>query len=418
MTTADAAARQQQPPARPRPEPGPAGPRRTLARLQPQARRPVRRPRRRQRRPPERRQRRRPQARHEERRRRPGPGRRGGRADLAGHRLLHRQRRPAGRDHAVRPLQGDRGRRLQLAAAVPDPAPRARGRDADPLHRRRPRHHRALHRPARIGHADRRREHRRDQVRRAVPPERCARLPLREQDAGRHGGAGRRDGGARSGRQDEDGRRARRGARPDRAARARADADHPGPLQGRRRGRRHQPAAGRRAPARAGAGRLRRRAQGRPGARTRQERGAGLCQRRGAARHRYGLAPEGGVRGLQGADRRAGAGRCAALRLGAGRVPEGAAGHARPHVHRRHAADLQQHDQGAGRLQAGFEPAVPAARQADADDRPERAGAPGRRRQPQRRRHRAAAVVGDSGRPPSAGDARARDGRSRDRDVR
>jgi hypothetical protein len=37
--------------------------------------------------------------------------------------------------------------------------------------------------PARIGHADRRREHRRDQVRRAVPPERCARLAVREQVA-------------------------------------------------------------------------------------------------------------------------------------------------------------------------------------------------------------------------------------------
>ena len=64
----------------------------------------------------------------------------GGRgADLAGHRLLHRAGRPAGRHHAVRQLQDHRGRRLQLAPAVPDPAPRAGGRDADPLGRRRPR---------------------------------------------------------------------------------------------------------------------------------------------------------------------------------------------------------------------------------------------------------------------------------------
>ena len=87
-----------------------------------------------------------------------------------------------------------------------------------------------------------------------------------------------------------------------------ADADHPGPLQGRRRSRGHQPAAGRRAPARAGAGRLRRRAQGRPGARARQERSPGLCQRRDPARRRCGVAPEGGGRRLQGPHRGAGPG--------------------------------------------------------------------------------------------------------------
>ena len=68
---------------------------------------------------------------------RPDRRRRG--ADLAGHRLLHRAGRPAGRDHAVRPLQDHRRRRLQLAPAVSDPAPRDRGRHADPLGRRRPR---------------------------------------------------------------------------------------------------------------------------------------------------------------------------------------------------------------------------------------------------------------------------------------
>ena len=179
-------------------------------------------------------------------------------------------------------------------------------RHADPLGRRRPRHRHQGHRPARIGHADRGREHRRDQVRGAVPAERRARLPVREQEPGRGRGAGRRDGGARGGRQDAHGFGAGRGARPDRAARARADADHPGPLQGRHRGGRHQPAAKRRAPARAGAGGLRRRAQGRPGARARQERGPGLCQRRDAARGGLGLAPEGRGRRLQGPDRGAG----------------------------------------------------------------------------------------------------------------
>ena len=162
--------------------------------------------------------------------------------------------------------------------------------------------------PARFGDADRRREHRRDQVRRAVPPERRARLPVREQEPRRRRGAGRRDRGARGGRQDAHGLGPGRGARPDRPARAQPDADHPGPLQGGRRGRGHQPAARRRAPARAGAGRFRRRAQGRPGARARQERSPGLCQRRDSARRRFGGAPEGGSRRLQGPHRGPGPG--------------------------------------------------------------------------------------------------------------
>ena len=123
-----------------------------------------------------------------------------------------------------------------------------------------------------------------------------------------------------------------------------------------------QPAAGR-ASARAGAGRVRRRAQGRPGARARQERGAGLRQRRDPARQRRRLAPDAGGRRLQGAHRGAGPGRRAALQAGAGRIPAGAAGHARPHVHRRDAADLQQRDQDDGGRHARRQPAVPAARQ-------------------------------------------------------
>ena len=79
-----------------------------------------------------------------------------GRADLAGHRLLHRARRSAGGHHPVRQVQQHRGRRFQLASAVPDSAPRDRVCDADPLGGRGARQHRARHRSARVGHADRR----------------------------------------------------------------------------------------------------------------------------------------------------------------------------------------------------------------------------------------------------------------------
>ena len=283
-------------------------------------------------------------------------------------------------------------------------------RHADPLGRRRPRHRDQGHRPARIGHADRGREHRRDQVRGAVPPERRARLPVREQEPVRGRGAGGRDRGARGGRQDAHGLGAGRGARPDRAARAHADADHPRPLQGRRRGRRHQPAAGRRAAARAGAGGLRRRAQGRPGARARQERGPGLCQRRDPARRGRGVAPEAGGRGLQGARswRRRRAMRSASSRCWPN--TRGAAGHARPHVPRHHAADLQQRHQGPGRLAPGLQPAVPAARQDHAAGGARRRGTPSMPRAPtspappRRNRRRS--------RSPVRGDARARDNRA------
>ena len=114
--------------------------------------------------------------------------------------------------------------------------------------------------------------------------------------------------------------------------------------------------------------------------------------------------------------RRAGAGRCATLRPGADRIPEGAAGHARPHVHRRDAAGLQQHQQGAGRRQAGFQSAVPAARQADAA-----VGAGWIRRREHyivRLRvdaHRRSTSIGAAG----AAESRSRDGgRSRERDSR
>jgi len=40
------------------------------------------------------------------------------------------------------------------------------------------------HGPARLGHADRRREHRRNQVRRAIPPQRCPCLAVREPQPG------------------------------------------------------------------------------------------------------------------------------------------------------------------------------------------------------------------------------------------
>ena len=115
-----------------------------------------------------------------------------------------------------------------------------------------------------------------DEVLRAVPPERRARLAVRKQGPAERRGASRRERRARGRRQDAHGRGAGRRARPDRAARAHADAADPRPLQGRRRSRHRQHAAGRRASARAGAGGFRRRAQGRAGARARQERSARL----------------------------------------------------------------------------------------------------------------------------------------------
>ena len=87
-----------------RPQRRPARSRRALARLQQQAERPVRRPRRLAPRQRRRRSGRRPElpAGHEERRRRRGADRRRRRPDLARQRLLHRPGRPAGGRHLVR----------------------------------------------------------------------------------------------------------------------------------------------------------------------------------------------------------------------------------------------------------------------------------------------------------------------------
>jgi membrane protease subunit HflK len=84
----------------------------------------------------------------------------------------------------------------------------------------------------------------------------------------------------------------------------------------------------------------------------------------------------------------------------ADRVPEGAAGHARPHVHRRDAADLQQRDQGPGQPRR-LQPAVPAAGQDDAGRRQPRAqrAQRQRRRRQRARRHAGPPPTPAAGRP-------------------
>ena len=121
-----------------------------------------------------------------------------------------------------------------------------------------------------------------------------------------------------------------------------------------------------RAAAGAGAGRVRRCGQGRAGPRAPDQRGPGICQRRRAQGARRGIAVDAGSRGLPHADRADRRGRCLALPPDADRVPEGAGGHARPHVPRHDAAGLLEHDQGAGRFPQQQPAAVSAVRQADA----------------------------------------------------
>ncbi len=123
------------------------------------------------------------------------------------------------------------------------------------------------------------------------------------------------------------------------------------------------------AAARAGAGGIRRRGEGRSGPRAPEERGPGLRQRRDPQGAWRGLAPAAGVAGLQAARGGQRRGRSFALQAGARGVLQGARGDARAHLPRDPAAgavvDLEDHP----RLQGQRQPALPAARQADAAER-------------------------------------------------
>ena len=96
-----------------------------------------------------------------------------------------------------------------------------------------------------------------------------------------------------------------------------------------------------------------------------------------------------------------------ALQAGAGRVLQGACGHARADLPRHHAADPVVDLQGPVGHQGKQQPAVPAARQAAPEERPGR-GASGERCRAAGRRHadetgrRARSAVADRGRPPGA----------------
>ena len=133
--------------------------------------------------------------------------------------------------------------------------------------------------PPRGAHADRRREHRRPPVRRAVSGEGSRAIPLREQRAGDRAAPGDGECGARDRRPVEDGLRAHRRPRGGRSGDAGADSGDPRPLQDRPARDERQHAE--RTAARAGPGCISRRHQGARGSGADHQRSEGVPGRRG-----------------------------------------------------------------------------------------------------------------------------------------
>ena len=256
----------------------------------------------------------------------------------------------------------------------PIQAPRDRDRHAAALGGRRAQHRGPGHRTARFVDADRGREHRRDPVRRAVPPERRARLPVRER---RQTTRWCRPPSRRCARWWARCAWTRRSTRS--ATRSpRACATRCSPSSTATRSASKSSASTCRGACRPPeqvqaafddvlkAGQERERAKNEGQAYANDVIPARRARRRACARK-----PR--------ATSRAWSPRPRAMRSASSRCwpnTSGRPGHARPPLPGNHAADLQQRDQGDGRVAPGLQPAVPAARQAHA------AGGAGARRPP------------------------------------
>src|SRR5262245_53170664 len=295
---------------------------------------------------------------------------------MARERVLHRRCEPARRGAHLRQVLADYRARPALALAVSHPVAGDRQHQPGAHDRGRLPQQRQVEGAARGPDADRRREHRRHPVRRAVHDQGPGRLSVQRPAPGRDGPAGRRDCVSRDRRQVEHGLRAVRGPRGDRRSRREADAGDPRPVQDRRAGEQGHDAE--RPAARAGPGRVRRRGEGEAGPGTGKERGPGVLQRRRSQGAGHRSASHRGGERVPAARGRHGRRRRLALPPDHGRVQQGAGGHPRAHVPRDGAADHDQHQQGHDRRQGRREPALPAARQDHPDVGRRAAGGDGR----------------------------------------